>query len=189
MGVKNKDISLDPRVEAYVTGRLSDDDEAQFCNDLMDSPELQRQVNEAAMLRDGIQASARPKWSLSWPVAAAAGVVGLVAGAAIFGARESVIRPVVTGPPVTLAGTVRGENVELPIYDATAGLTLLIPTGRCEKLNKLSVTGPDISLQPRVPSHVSTGISVGLPPLPAGDYRLELHFSDCPSDNRSFRIK
>lgn len=46
----------DPRVEAYLTGRLSEPEEAAFVDDLMDNADLQSQVMEMGLLAAGLRA-------------------------------------------------------------------------------------------------------------------------------------
>lgn len=45
---------LDSRVEDYVTGRMTLEEEERFCDELMRSPDLQRRVAKAHLLRQGL---------------------------------------------------------------------------------------------------------------------------------------
>lgn len=49
-------MKLDQRVDAYVAGRMSESEEAMFCEELMHDRELQRQVVEAGLLARALHA-------------------------------------------------------------------------------------------------------------------------------------
>ena len=185
---QDANLNLDPRVEAYLTGRLSEAEEKAFCDELLDSPHLQKQVLEAGLLRDALEDSGPVRRSFPWFHTAAALLFGLVIGGVVMD-TEPEFAPLITGAPHTVAGEVRGTEEVLVLPSARDGVTLLFPAGRCRGIQWVEVFDPDdeIIVASRI-GRDSPGFTLTLPTAQAGEYRAEITYSDCPAETRSFSI-
>lgn len=172
---------------------MSPDEEQQFCEELLSSPDLQRQVSEMSMLRHGLvdqPAVARRRPVLRWAGYAAAGVVGMVAGALFFNQQPAPEEAVISGVPYTLAGEVRGEGDEPVVLPRiTQGVTVLLPVGRCSKISTVHVVGPEgKSIARSGGMSDMPGFSISLRDPEPGTYFAEVTYADCAPEVRSFVV-
>lgn len=183
---------FDSRVEAYIRGRLAEAEEQQFCEELLQSPELQRQVAELSMLRNGLidqptVTQARPQ--RRWFGYAAAGLVGLAVGGLFLGGPAPE-KAVITGAPYTLAGDVRGDSAEAIVLPRrTSGVTVMLPVGRCQNISGVHVVGPNGATVARSGGMSEMpGFTISLRDPDPGTYFAEISYADCPSEIRRFTV-